>query len=166
MMDMRAVSEWLSQTSLSSAIADRFWAVPTLQSIHILSIGIVMSSIAMLDLRLAGFLGREHSVRSMTLRFYPWVWGALGVLLATGLLQIMAEPGRELLNWIFWTKMGLILGAVAFTLPVRRLLQDCPFRDLPAGTRTIVRVCAMLSLLLWVLVVVCGRWIAYAGAPA
>ena len=165
-MDMKAVSDWLAHTTMSSAIADRAWAVPTLQSIHILSIGIVMASIAMLDLRLAGFLGREQSMRGLTLRFYPWIWGALAVLLGTGLLQIMAEPARELLNWIFWTKMALILGAVLFTAPVRRLLEDCRFRDLSTGKRTVVRGCALLSLLLWVAVLTCGRWIAYAGAPA
>ena len=165
-MDMKAVSDWLAHTSMSSAIADRTWAVPTLQSIHILSIGVVMASIGMLDLRLAGFLGREQSMRDLTLRFYPWIWGALAVLLATGLLQIMAEPGRELLNWIFWTKMALIVGAVLFTAPVQRLLEDCRFRDLSAGKRATVRACALLSLLLWVAVLTCGRWIAYAGAAA
>ena len=166
MPDMKAMSDWLAQTPLSSAIADRSWAVPTLQSIHILAIGFVMASIAMLDLRLAGFIGREQSMRGLTMRFYPWIWGALAVLLTTGYLQVMAEPARELLNWIFWTKMGLILGVVLFTAPVRRLLEDCRFRDLPAGKRAIVRTCALLSLLLWVMVLVCGRWIAYAGAPA
>ena len=165
-MDMKTASDWLAHTAMSGAIADRAWTVPVLQSIHILAIGVVMSSIALLDLRLAGFLGREHSMRDLTLRFYPWIWGALAVLLGTGLLQIMAEPARELLNWIFWTKMALIVGAVLFTAPVRRLLEDCRFRELSARKRMAVRGCALLSLLLWVAVLTCGRWIAYAGAPA
>lgn len=164
MSTFKALSDRLAQTGLSSTIADQSWAVPTLQSIHILAIGIVMASIAMLDLRLAGFLGREQSMRGLTLRFYPWIWGALAVLIVTGFLQVMAEPARELMNWIFWTKMGLIIGAVLFTAPVRRLLEDCRYRDLPSGKRTIVRTCALLSLLLWVAVLICGRWIAYAGS--
>ncbi len=164
MLTFKAWSAWLASTGLSSAVADRAWAVPTLQSIHILAIGIVMASIAMLDLRLAGFLGREQSMRGLTIRFYPWIWGALAVLIATGFLQIMAEPARELLNWIFWTKMALIIGAVLFTAPVRRLLEDCRYRELPAGKRAVVRTCALMSLLLWVAVLICGRWIAYAGA--
>ena len=163
MSTLQAASDWLSATSLSITIAGANWAVPTLQSIHILAIAIVMSSIAMLDLRLAGFLGREQSMRGLTLRFYPWIWGALAVLLATGLLQIMAEPARELLNWIFWTKMGLIVGAILFTAPVQRMLEDCRYRDLSARKRRIVRTCAVLSLVLWVAVLTCGRWIAYAG---
>ena len=160
---MTEISEWLSGTSLNVAIASRFWAVPTLQSIHILAISIVMASIAMLDLRLAGWIGREQSLRGMTLRFYPWIWGALAVLVGTGILQIMAEPARELLNWIFWTKMGLLIAAVAFTMPLRAMLEDCRYRELSARKQLIFRTCAIISLALWVLIVTCGRWIAYAG---
>lgn len=163
MSTLDSVSAWLAATPLSVAISGSSWLVPTLQSIHILAVSIVMASIAMLDLRLAGFLGREQSLRVLTLRFYPWIWGALAVLVTTGFFQIMAEPSRELLNWIFWTKMGLIVGAVLVTAPVRRLLEDCRYRDLPAQKKAIVRTCALLSLLLWTAVLVCGRWIAYAG---
>lgn len=163
METLTSISDWLASTSLSVGLAATFWAVPTLQSIHILSIGIILASLAMLDLRLAGFIGREQSMRELTVRFYPWIWGALGVLIVTGILQIMAEPARELLNWIFWTKMGLIVAAVLFTAPVRLLLEDCRYRDLAASKRLLVRSCALISLLLWVMVVTCGRWIAYAG---
>ena len=163
MTTMNSVSDWLTASPLSHAIASRFWVVPVVQSIHILAIAVVMASIAMLDLRLAGMLGREQSMRGLTLRFYPWIWGALGVLLATGLIMIMSEPGRELLNWVFWTKMGLILGAILFTAPVRSLLEDCRYRDLPRNKQLVVRACAFASLVLWVAVVTCGRWIAYAG---
>lgn len=162
-MTMEAFSEWLASSSFTIAIQDRFWVVPTVQSIHILAISIVMASVAMLDLRLAGLLGREQSMRDLTLRFYPWIWGALGVLLVTGLIMVMGEPSRELLNWVFWTKMGLIVAAVLFTAPVRSLLEDCRYRDLAPRKRLIVRTCAFTSLLLWMLVVTCGRWIAYIG---
>jgi uncharacterized membrane protein len=165
MPDMVQLSNWLASTRLSAAIADTAWAVPTLQSIHIMAIGMIMASVGMLDLRLVGVAGREQSLRAATLRLYPWIWRALAVLVTTGLLQIMAEPGRELLNWIFWTKMGLIVAAVVVTLPVRRLLEDCRFRDLPVARRAFVRASAILSLICWVAVVICGRWIAYAGEP-
>lgn len=163
METLTALSDWLAATGLSVWLASRVWVVPTVQSIHILAIGIILASLAMLDLRLAGFIGREQSIRDMTLRFYPWIWGALAVLVATGLLQIMAEPARELLNWVFWTKMGLLLAAVLFTAPLRRMIVDRRFGDLAPRQQTIFRSCALASLALWVLVVVCGRWIGYAG---
>ena len=164
METLTALSNWLAATGLSIWVASHDWAVPMLQSIHILSISVILASLAMLDLRLAGLIGREQSLRELTLRFYPWIWGALVMLITTGIFQIMAEPSRELLNWIFWTKMGLIVAAVLFTAPLRRLLEDCKFRDLAPRKQRIFRTCALVSLVLWVLVVTCGRWIAYAGS--
>ena len=163
---MTPFSDWLAQTAFSTGLSGIPWAVPLLQSIHILAIGIVFSSVAMLDLRLAGLIGRETSLRDTAQRFLPWIWVALAVLLGTGLLQIMAEPARELLNWIFWTKMGLVVAATATTALVGRTLEEGRFRDLAAGKRRKVRIGAGVSLVLWIVVITCGRWIAYAGAPA
>jgi hypothetical protein len=78
--------------------------------------------------------------------------------------MILGEPQRELLNTLFWTKMALILGAVLTTAPVRKMVEDCRFRDLPPAKQQTIRALAAVSLLLWVGVVICGRWIAYAGA--
>ena len=163
METLTALSDTLAASGLSIWIASQVWTVPMLQSVHILAIGVILASLAMLDLRLAGMIGREQSLCELTLRFYPWIWGALAVLVTTGFLQIMAEPARELLNWVFWTKMGLIITAVLFTAPLRRLVEDCRYRDLAPRKRAIFRTCALVSLALWVLVIICGRWIAYAG---
>ena len=163
---MKPLCDWLAQTAFSTGLSGIPWAVPLLQSIHILAIGIVFSSVAMLDLRLAGLIGRETSLRETARRFLPWIWAALAVLLGTGLLQIMAEPARELLNWIFWTKMALVVAATATTALVGRTLEEGRFRDLAAGKRRMVRIGAGVSLVLWIVVITCGRWIAYAGAPA
>ena len=119
MPDLSELSVWLEGTQLSAAIANRAWAVPTLQSIHILSVSIVMASVAVLNLRFAGFLSREQSLRSYNLRHFPWIWGALIVILLTGFLQVMAEPSRELLNWVFLTKMALVVAAVTVTAAIR-----------------------------------------------
>ena len=163
---MVPTAAWLAQTSLSRSLAENSWAVPTLQSIHIMSVAVVLSSVMMLDVRLAGFIGREQPLRSNSMRFYPWIWGALLALVTTGIFQIMAEPERELLNWIFWTKMGLVVAATATTALVGRTLEEGRFRDLAAGKRRTVRIGAAVSLVLWIVVITCGRWIAYAGAPA
>ena len=163
MPDLSELSVWLEGTQLSAAIANRAWAVPTLQSIHILAVSIVMASVAVLNLRFAGFLSREQSLRSYNLRHLPWIWGALIVILLTGFLQVMAEPSRELLNWIFLTKMALVVAAVTVTAAIRRMLEDCRFRDMPAARRYTMRVMAVLAMGIWVAIIVCGRWIAYAG---
>ena len=166
MDSMVPLSDWLAQTGLSLALTETTWAVPLLQSIHILSVAVVFSSVMMLDLQLAGIVGRQQPLRSNVLRFYPWIWCGLVVLIITGFFQIMAEPARELLNWIFWTKMTLVVAAALVTGPVRSRIEDIRFADMAPGKRHLIRATALVSLLLWVSVIICGRWIAYAGGPA
>src|SRR5215468_1883560 len=101
-------TDWLSQTSISVAIQAHEWVIPTVQSIHIVAIGIVLASVFMIDLRVLGLAGRDQSLRETTGRFGPWLTGALCVLLATGVLMVIGEPARELLAFSFWLKMFLV----------------------------------------------------------
>ncbi len=57
--------EWLAATPISQLIQNAFWVIPTVQTVHIVSIAIVMTSMAMLDLRLIGVAGRRQSLTDM-----------------------------------------------------------------------------------------------------
>src|SRR5207302_659199 len=73
---------WLEQTPLSQAIQGAGWVVPTVQTVHILAIAAVMSSVLMLDLRLLGTVGRDQPLERVTSRFRPVIWWTLPILLA------------------------------------------------------------------------------------
>jgi uncharacterized membrane protein len=155
-------SDWLSLTPISMFIQTVEWIIPMVQSVHILAIAIVMSSVIMVDLRLLGLVGQTQSISSTARRFLPWVWWSLLVLLATGVVLITAEPRRDLLNPVFQAKMALLAAAMiitgAFQAAVARNMRawdQAPER--PAGAW----ITATASLLLWAAIVGCGRWIAY-----
>jgi hypothetical protein len=105
---VRQFAEWLSQTSLSLAIQNHEWVIPTVQSIHIIAIGLVLGSVFMIDLRILGWAWRDQTLRQTTARFGPWLSWALLALLMTGAVMIAGEPPRELLALSFWLKMGLV----------------------------------------------------------
>jgi hypothetical protein len=150
---------WLSATALSQHIQDAFWVIPTVQTVHIVSIAIVMTSMAMLDLRLVGIAGRRQSLPDMAGRFLPWVWIALVVLLCSGTILIIGEPGRDLLNVVFWIKMSLLATAVVLTWTFQRMLQrSTTFWD---RNRAAAVLLGSVSLVIWVGIVAAGRWIAY-----
>jgi hypothetical protein len=161
-MDLTAFSDWLGATPASLAIQNAAWVIPTVQSVHILAIAIVMSSAAMLNLRLAGAIGRHQPIRALAHSFLPWIWWALPVLLVSGIVLILGEPARELLNRFFWYKMTMVLIVVLLTIPLHRLLEDAPLHELPPAKRETVRAIALVSLVLWLAIIFCGRWIAYA----
>jgi hypothetical protein len=152
---------WLYQTPLSSAIRDLPSLVAIMQSLHILAVAAVVGSALISDLRLAGVLATDESPHVVARRYMPWMWGALVVLLLTGLVQIVGEPNRTLTTSTFWLKMGMLLIVFACTLIMRKPLLDPAFDIRGAWWRAGIKPAAWLSLLLWIGVIVCGRWIAY-----
>src|SRR5215510_13615930 len=106
---IREFAEWLSQTSPSMLIQiHNAWVIPTIQSIHIIAIGVVLTSVLMIDLRILGWAGHDQTLRETTDRFGPWLSWALLVLLVTGISMVIGEPVRALLSFSFWLKMLLV----------------------------------------------------------
>src|ERR1700730_17278211 len=113
---MQNFSDWLAATALSQLFAGLSWFVPVIQTVHILSIAVVVTTLGMLDLRLLRWSRRGPALSAMAGNFIPWTWRALGVLLASGVLVIITEPSRELMNGAFRLKMLLVLLLVLLTL--------------------------------------------------
>ena len=155
-------TEWLAQTSFSLAIQTHEWVIPTVQSIHIVAIGIVLASVFMIDLRVLGLAGRDQSLTETTNRFGPWLTAALCVLLVTGILMVVGEPARELLAFSFWLKMFLVaagtLIAAIFQIALRR--NEAYWEESVAKRRS-TKSLAILTLFIWVAIVILGRFIAY-----
>jgi len=156
-----AFCAWLEQTPPSEMIQSAGWIVPTVQTIHILSVALVMTSVLMIALRLFGFLWRDQPFERVTARFLPLIWWPLLVLLLTGIVMIVGEPARALRNPIFQLKMALLLAALVATFAFLRLLRNPASAEPAAQPRAAPRVVAGISLLLWVGIVFAGRWIAY-----
>lgn len=153
---------WLYASSLSTAIRDMLWVVPTVQSVHIIAIAALFGSSVISDLRLAGVLAVDRPTREVIGRYYPWMRNALLVLLATGLVMIIGEPDRVLVNSTFWLKMALVIGAFAVTWSVRRpLLKPAVSGPQSDASHPGIKLLAWLSIALWCVVIFCGRWIAY-----
>jgi hypothetical protein len=155
-------TDWLSQTAFSLAIQTHEWVVPTVQSIHIVAIGVVLASVFMIDLRVLGVAGRDQSLTETTGRFGPWLTGALCVLLATGILMVIGEPARELLAFSFWLKMFLVaLGTLIAAVFQMALRNNALHWEESISKRWSTKSLAILTLLIWVSIVILGRLIAY-----
>ncbi|HTY49247.1 MAG TPA: DUF6644 family protein [Steroidobacteraceae bacterium] len=151
--------DWLSATALCGLISNHYWVIPTVQTVHIVSIGVVVSSMAMLHFRLLGLAGRSQSIAAVAGRFLPWTWGAVVVLLCSGALLIIGEPSRELTSAVFWLKMELVLCALLLTGAFQAVLSRG--HGFWERHRVFAGAVAVVSLGLWASIVVAGRWIAY-----
>jgi hypothetical protein len=128
---------------------------PIVQTVHLLGIAVVMSSVVLLDLRVLGLALPSQGVQELTRRVMPWLWCALPVMLLSGLPFVLARPQRYFTNPVFGLKFALLLPAVALAA----VLHVAGLRKPDAWSTKLI---AAISLLLWVCVVLAGRWIAYA----
>ncbi|MDB5863227.1 MAG: hypothetical protein JWO70_1033 [Betaproteobacteria bacterium] len=153
---------WLERTPMNEAIQTVHWIVPAVQTVHILAIAAVMSSMLMINLRLVGAIGRDQPLRPYSARFLPVIWWALPVLLATGIVMIVGEPVRSLENTVFQVKMLLVISAMAITLLYQVPLNREPAYWTLTGVRRAASVAlALVSMTIWIAIVFAGRWIAY-----
>jgi hypothetical protein len=166
---LNAFAAWLLRTPVTAFLENAAWAVPTIQTLHILCIAIVFGGAVFINLRVFGLIERDQPAEAVLGRFLPPMAIALVILAATGALLIASEPNRAMFRLVFWIKMGLVLLAVAATWTQRRLILTGPARD-GGATPVSVRLFAGLTLLLWIGVIFTGRWIGYAtgwpGSPS
>jgi hypothetical protein len=155
-------AEWLAATPVSLAIQTHEWVIPTIQSIHIIAIAVVMGSVLMIDMRIVGWAWRDQTLAETAGRFLPWLSAALVVLLISGVVMIAGEPVRQLLALSFWLKMGVVLVGTAVTVVFRRSLRRHAVDwESSLGRGPAVRALAILTLFIWACAIVLGRLIAY-----
>ncbi|HLZ97411.1 MAG TPA: DUF6644 family protein [Steroidobacteraceae bacterium] len=158
----RPFADWLADTPLSKALQDHAWVVPTSQSIHILAVSIVFGSACMVNLRLLGVGRSGRSISQLTNTLVPWMWRGLAVLLVTGLIQTIAEPVRQFVTPMFWAKMTMIVVVAAITaLYATAVRRHAALWDAASSRPRRAKVFAVVSTLLWLAIIVCGRFIGY-----
>ena len=151
-----AISDWKASVWLDT----HFWAIPIMQVLHILSISAAFGSILMINLRIFRLAGTERTFGETERRYVRWIWWALVMLVITGIGMTIAEPVRELVNPVFWIKMPLVVVAILVSLWFHHL----SMRRLVAGGAPgpVMKTGALLIIILWMVIMLCGRWIAYA----
>jgi hypothetical protein len=127
---------------------------PLVQTLHLLSIAVVLGSIVILNLRVLGVAVPTQEPAEMSYRLARWTWSALPVLFASGIVFVLARPHRYLTNPVFGFKFAMLFPALALTALLFGIV-----RRQPVNAQS--RVVAALSLSCWLGVVFAGRWIAY-----
>ena len=159
------LSNWLAATPLSHAIQVTAWIIPTLQTLHILGVGVLFTSAVLVDLRVLRLLQRDIPLGVVIHRFLPTIWPLLLFLLVTGSLLIVGEPRRSLLNATFLIKMTLLALAILLTAGLQWLVAPSQMAHESGRARRLTgQVVASASLLIWCGILFAGRWIAYTQA--
>jgi hypothetical protein len=115
----------------------------------------------MIVLRILGWAGTDQTLRQNTDRFGPWLVSGLCLQLVTGIVMIIAEPARELVNFSFWTKMIFVaLGTILSGVFLVKVPQHEQQWETLVNRRSIKSL-AILTFLIFLFIIVLGRLIAY-----
>jgi uncharacterized membrane protein len=156
---LRTLSADIAHSWISAQIQNHVWVVPAVQSIHILAIAALIFAAFSADYAILRRPSAAGAIPWLA-GSYRWTWTALLVLLVSGSILITGEPKRSLMNLYFWIKMGSVIVAGILTLILQRSLVG---RGQTALPRAALVALAVFSVLLWVLILFCGRFIAYFG---
>lgn len=153
---------WLENTHVATAIRVSTWLFPTVETIHVLSIVIVVGSITMLDLRLLGLASRDRSVSELHREIIPWTWASFACAVIAGSLLFSSAATKYYANTPFRLKMMFLLligvNTLVFELGTFRNVKSWDHeKRTPLGAR----LAGGISIVFWICVVACGRWIGF-----
>ncbi len=161
----RATAEQIAGSALSHTLQETAWLVPVSQSMHIVALSVLFASVLMIGLRLLGVGVGGRSVSRLAGTLLPWMWGALLLLLLTGVLQTITEPVRQFITPIFWLKMLLVAVLSLLTLWFARTLRARgALWDAATSRPAAAKLFALVSIAGWATVIVFGRFIGYVWA--
>jgi len=155
----------IEASGLGRAMREWLWLYPSVEIVHIVGIGLLFGSIAVLDLRLLG-VSRGIPVKTLARHVLPWTAASFLLIVPSGLMMFTAHASDFISSPVFVVKMCLIMAAGlnaalfhAVTLPSVEVWDSEEMRKLPPPPS--VRLAGALSLAIWIAVIACGRLLAY-----
>ncbi len=161
-MSLLPFCEWLASTRGSIALHESLYMYPLVESAHVLTLCVFVGMAVMLDLRLLGLTLRRVPLSDVTSRLGPWMVGGFAAMVVTGALLFYAIPVRSYQNIFFRLKMIMLvlagLNAFVFQTTVYRRVAEWELDSVPPKG---ARIAGAASLVLWAIIIVSGRMIAY-----
>ena len=162
-MELDAVLRWLEATSMATAIREGASYFPWIEALHVLAIVVVVGSIAILDLRLLGLASKDRSVERLMADTLPCSQAAFAVAATTGALLFCSRAIDYAHNPYLQLKLVFLvlagINVALFHLLGSKGLQI--WGTPPNRTPLRAKIAGGASLLLWIGVIVCGRWIGF-----
>lgn len=137
-----------------AALKSHVWAYPALEVVHIAAIGLLLGNLVLLELRVFG-MGAAIPVKPLARLSLGLAAAGFGMAATSGLLMFASQPEELLANRIFILKMLLLVAAGCNAGLFHA-------RDSLTKMDILARVYMVISTVLWLSVMACGRWIAYA----
>ena len=111
LQQLRDFISYFENSALADNIRENDVLFPLIESLHVVSICLVVGSIFAVDLRLLGLASTDRSVSRVTNGILPLTWTAFAVAVASGSLLFISNATKYLGNDYFDAKILLICAA-------------------------------------------------------
>jgi putative copper export protein len=161
-MDIAGLIESLEESGLATTIRNSLFLFPLIESVHVIGLTMVFGTIVIIDLRLLGIASTRRPFTAIASDVFKWTWMAFAVTATTGALMFITNASTYYQSAYFRAKMALLalsgLNMLVFELTARRSIHAW---DRKASAPASGRAVAVLSLVIWIGVIVLGRWIGF-----
>jgi hypothetical protein len=154
--------QWLYDSHIGTAIRESIWLFPIIETIHVLSLALLVGTIALVDLRLLGLTMKREPVIEVTRQILPLTWCGFAACVVSGSLLFWAEAAKMYSNPAFRVKLIMLILVGLNPL----IFHTTIYRRVAVWNEAIIapsraRLAAVLSLTVWSGIIVAGRAIAY-----
>jgi hypothetical protein len=151
---------------IAQTIRENELLFPWIEALHVLAITLVFGSIALVDLRLVGVRALSRPISKISEELLPVTWMAFLVAAITGTILFTSNALSYSQNFYFISKIILLalagINMLCFQFIIGRNLEGWShLRQLPNSAR----IAGAISLLLWISIIICGRWIGFTLEP-
>jgi hypothetical protein len=164
-LSIASLARWLESSEWAGDFSGSATAYPTVLAIHLSCIAVFGGLILVTNLRLLGWALRSLTVSDIVQKLRVWKWAGFLIMITCGFLLAGSEAVKYSANPYFWTKMALLGLIGAHALVFRGVYRNTLALDRAEVMPGRAKLAAVLSLILWIGVVCCGRMIGYYQAP-
>jgi hypothetical protein len=137
-----------------------FWNL--MEGTHLMTVGLFFGTILLVDLRLLGWIFKKTPVSVISDKTLPLTVVGFLTLVVTGVFVFMSKPEEYYHNLMFRTKMLVLLIAIINIVIFHwKVQKNQAAWDKAESPPTAAKISAAISLLSWLIVISCGRLIAY-----
>ena len=160
-MDLAALAADIHGSGLAEWMRNTLRVLPVVESVHMLALAVLFGTILIVDLRLLGVPGTQRAFSRISSELLPYTWWAFAASAITGALLFAVNAITYYGNTAFRIKMLLLLLAGLNMLVFHRFTLRSIARWDTGQPEPAVRLAGALSLVIWVSVIVVGRWIGF-----
>lgn len=157
-MSLLEFCRWVQFSPPLIAMRSSSWLFPVIATIHLMGLAVIGGAVLLVDLRLLGLGLRGQPVAQLARDAERWLIGSLIVMVFTGTLLFMCFATKYYYLTFFWVKLAALMLVTVFTFSVRRRVAMADETQVrPMWNRLV----AAVSLSLWTIVALGGRWIGF-----